>query len=519
MEEKFLILIFSVCLFLWIILPHSEAVCMQENTCPTSSDQCLISCGGSNTGQVGTVGNSNYFNYTLTAPKRVKIKATLQALTDYELYANWTAGQCPSTTSSDANTTYLGLGFGGTRTLTRNLTRGTYQLMVWLQNRAAAQTYTLNLGCEEIPCRDCPITEQSCSIGCGQTYYDLANATPTPPEYYYFKFTLSEPKEVTITVDPTTTLTDYKICVKDDTNQCPTESDVCVDNLGVSGSPEILKRNFAAGTYYLMIKLKQNLGVVATYDLNMSCGDIQIQPTIVSPENKTYVANSVDLIAKCVGDFHSYDINYSLDNGNNFTFASSVPNDTESLPQALSQDQGSHNVYVTCINGSFYRSSVRVYFTRINPVYNLDTWTEGPSVFTISKAEPVNIYVRNLGNIRDSYNISVRKEAYKDGNSVPHLVHVSMPSNRISSVEPNRTGNTFATITLLGPITNGRVTFNVTSDSQPSIHGETFIEFKPGMTGSPINLPEFGLMGLFQIFIFIAIFQIILSLKKNIHLH
>jgi hypothetical protein len=273
-DESLIILFLLIFLLFWIIIPSSKALCQQENTCPTSSDQCLIGCGVSNTGQVATVGNANYFNYTLTAPKRITIKATLQALTDYELYANWTAGQCPTTTSYDNSTIGLGLGNGGTRTLTHNLTVGNYNLMIWLQGKVLTQTYTLALTCEEIPCTKCPTTENACSISCGQKFYGLANATQTTPEYYYFKFNLSNPKSVTINVIPTTSLTDYKICVKDNTNQCPTESDVCVDNFGVSGNPEILTRNFAAGTYYLMIKLKTNLNpknIIPAYDLNMSC--------------------------------------------------------------------------------------------------------------------------------------------------------------------------------------------------------------------------------------------------------
>jgi len=131
--------------------------------------------------------------------------------------------------------------------------------------------------------------------------------------------------------------------------------------------------------------------------------------------------------------------------------------------------------------------------------YDFKIWVEGPQRFTIGRSEIVNIYILNNGTKNDSYTISFTKEALYGVDDVDHLIDVSIPSNKITLVEPNETGTTFATVTLLGPITSGSVTFNATSDSDPSI--KRVAEPLEILTGYPINLPEFELTGLILLLI------------------
>ena len=130
--------------------------------------------------------------------------------------------------------------------------------------------------------------------------------------------------------------------------------------------------------------------------------------------------------------------------------------------------------------------------------YDFETWVEGPDLFTIGRPETVNIYVQNLGD-EDSYTISYTKEAFVVGGTdhVDHLIDVRFPSNRIESVKSNGIGDTFATITSLGPFRNGKVIFTITSESSPVSHDVT-LEITQGL---PVNLPEFELIGLVQILI------------------
>jgi len=131
--------------------------------------------------------------------------------------------------------------------------------------------------------------------------------------------------------------------------------------------------------------------------------------------------------------------------------------------------------------------------------YDFETWVEGPDIFTIGRPEIVNIYVQNLGD-EDSYTISYTKEAYEISGTdrVDHLIDVRFPSNRIESVKSNEVGDTFATITSLGPFRDGKVIFTVTSEATSNSYDVT-IEITQGL---PVNLPEFELIGLVQILIF-----------------
>jgi hypothetical protein len=129
---------------------------------------------------------------------------------------------------------------------------------------------------------------------------------------------------------------------------------------------------------------------------------------------------------------------------------------------------------------------------------DFEAWVGAPSLFTVGKTELVNIYVRNKDQNSDSFNITNYTKSAKNQQSqdVPHLVIVSIQSYKIRNLTTNETGDTFAKITILGPINSGNVTFNLTSDANPNIYHEVSIGL---MTGSPIVLSEFDSLGVIQI--------------------
>ena len=145
---------------------------------------------------------------------------------------------------------------------------------------------------------------------------------------------------------------------------------------------------------------------------------------------------------------------------------------------------------------------------------NFEAWVGAPSLFTIGKTELVNIYVKNTGSIADSYNITnYTKYVRMQGNEVPHLVSVSIQSHRIKTLEWNETGDTFAKITILGPIDNtgSYVTFYISNADQTLYH-ELRIDLAAGF---PIVLSEFDFSGLIQILI-ITLFILVVSYASHV---
>ena len=132
-------------------------------------------------------------------------------------------------------------------------------------------------------------------------------------------------------------------------------------------------------------------------------------------------------------------------------------------------------------------------------------WAASPVLFTLGKTELVNIYVQNMGET-DRYNITYTKNATKQGIKVPQLIGVSMPSYSIKELNTSETGDTFAKITILGPIDAGNITFKITSKKDSLVYHETSVDIK---TGLPVVLQEFGLFGIVQILILVTLVLII----------
>jgi uncharacterized protein YfaS (alpha-2-macroglobulin family) len=138
--------------------------------------------------------------------------------------------------------------------------------------------------------------------------------------------------------------------------------------------------------------------------------------------------------------------------------------------------------------------------------YNFEVKAEGPSIFTVGRTETVNIYVHNIGSDNDSYSITFTKKAQDQSlNSVPQLVQVSLFSNKTHNLTQNEQKSTFALITLIGPVQSGNVTFTIFSNAQPTNYREVSVKILSGM---PVNLPEFGWLGLIEILILVSLILI-----------
>jgi hypothetical protein len=144
--------------------------------------------------------------------------------------------------------------------------------------------------------------------------------------------------------------------------------------------------------------------------------------------------------------------------------------------------------------------------TSAEATIDFEAWVTAPAMFTVGKAEKVNIYVKNVAD-EDSYQISYTKQARRQNNDVPHLISISLQSNRIRRLKTNETGDTFAMVTVLAPIDIGNVTFNISSETQPNSFHSTSIEVN--RTGMPIILREFDSFCLVQLMMFVILVLIV----------
>jgi hypothetical protein len=420
----------------------------------------------------------------------------LGGLTNYDIYTVWTTETCPTSRCIPDP------GNGKQEICYQNLSLGTYRLTV---KKIAGTNYNLNLTCKDY-CNQC-LPDSHCNISCGQSIVGLKTG-----DTQYLYYTLDSSKHIEINMTPVGPgLDNYDLWTNVSQSfvqagQCPT-SRCILDPTG--NNPEICSNDLPAGTYILGIR--RIAGTTATYNLNLTCKEIIIQPTLIKPEETTYYTQTIDLTAKCTGSYSNYNINRSLNNSENITFGFSVANDTQFTNSTTLSNlaEGSYSIFITCYNSSVPVSSSVKHFSIVIPRYSLTVWSRGPSLFTIGRPETINVYVKNTGNMNDSFSITPIKYASKNLQNVSHLVDVNMPSNKIVSVEPGKIGNTFATVTLSGLVDSGTVRFNITSGNDPTSYSLTSqINIS---TGSPINLPEFESYGLFQILIF-ASFLLMFSL-------
>jgi len=485
-------------LFFVVISPRVSSLIIDG--CDSCPPICSIDCNELLSGRSTVPGDIDWFNYTfpLTCNITIQVKPN-STLGGYNLTAIWDSSSC-----SGYNCSVSGTG-SVISCPNASLSPGTYYFKVG-HRLDATSSYNMSLSCG-VRCDSCP-PDDGCIVDSNKTLMNLSNPVN---DVDWVKFTIPSYRSVTIGVNPSTGGW-YNLTLYQDSMSCSGFSQYRGGALSTPVS--ITNSSLPPGTYYL--KIGHVLGATSTYNLNLSSADVIVRkPMIISPENKTYYNSSINLTTKCVGNFVSYNINRSLDNGGQITFGFFIANDTvfTDMTTISSLPWGVHSIYVTCYNGSTQNSSDILFFTTVQPQYKLNGWVAGPKLFTIGRSELINIYVQNLGNLEDTFNVSFKKTAQDISlNDVSQLIDVNIPSKDIVQVEPGNIGNTVATITLLGPINTGSITFNITSETNSSVSQLVTIQV---VTGYPINLPEFELLGMIQVLIFAVCIFLVLKIHRN----
>lgn len=139
-----------------------------------------------------------------------------------------------------------------------------------------------------------------------------------------------------------------------------------------------------------------------------------------------------------------------------------------------------------------------IFFLLLLPIVTADfkIWAERTGLFTIGKPERVNVYVQNLGTNPDSYQIRFSKSATYQTQDVSHLLNVNLESGIIPTLKQNEVGSTFATVTILGKIDSGTITFNATDSTGLEKSYSIYLT-----AGLPIALHEFSFIGILVILI------------------
>ena len=131
-----------------------------------------------------------------------------------------------------------------------------------------------------------------------------------------------------------------------------------------------------------------------------------------------------------------------------------------------------------------------------------EVWVEAPPIFTIAKTESVNIYVKNNLASEENYDITYDIDVQPSGE---HLINVYLPIDETKTINPGDVGSVLARITLLGPIPQpAKITFTATSGANFGTSGEIQL-----ISGPPLNLPEFGLIGLIQLLILASLLLVV----------
>jgi len=133
---------------------------------------------------------------------------------------------------------------------------------------------------------------------------------------------------------------------------------------------------------------------------------------------------------------------------------------------------------------------------------NPEVWAEAPPIFTIAKTGSINIYVKNTGATEEKYDITYTVTVQPSGS---HLINVHLPIDKTKTIKPGDIGSVLARITLLGPIPQpATISFTATADGSSGTSEDI-----PLISASPINLPEFGLIGLIQLLILATILLVV----------
>ena len=141
-----------------------------------------------------------------------------------------------------------------------------------------------------------------------------------------------------------------------------------------------------------------------------------------------------------------------------------------------------------------------------DPTGCLEVWVEPASMtFTVGRKTPINLYIRTT--YADNYVIS-----YKiiEGNSA--LIQVDLTGASLAeNVNPGETRILHPRVTVLATNAQGKISFNVTSQSEQSLYKNTTLIVKE--SSLPVSLPEFKLIFLLVLVPLISLIFYITKIK------
>ena len=217
-----------------------------------------------------------------------QITQSLSAGTYFVVVKGWSSNSGAYTlnvkdTGFTPTTTYAcdyNSGPGGTALLERDLTPGTYRVIVkgkTVSDKGAYKLILRDLGA--LPTQRLACDHNSGSGGASHVEADLSAGTYT----------------VVLKGDTTAGGGNYKLSVRDATNIATSDTPVLCNNDGGSGSTSLISTSLSAGTYYALVK-GYNTGAKGIYQLNIGAGSTS-SGTFVPP---TWSQTQMALNAKSV---------------------------------------------------------------------------------------------------------------------------------------------------------------------------------------------------------------------------
>ena len=130
-------------------------------------------------------------------------------------------------------------------------------------------------------------------------------------------------------------------------------------------------------------------------------------------------------------------------------------------------------------------------------------------VFRVGRPFWINIYIKNIGNQPDTYNITDIQISARDnlGNDVSHLVNVRSLKNTTDVVYPDDVTSLSPRIVVLTTLGQGsKITFTVTSNTDPSQSKDLVLNI---LSGLPESVPEISLFNIFMINLIVCSIMIV----------
>ena len=141
--------------------------------------------------------------------------------------------------------------------------------------------------------------------------------------------------------------------------------------------------------------------------------------------------------------------------------------------------------------------------------YDFEIGVSGARSFKVGEKSPVIVYITNKGSYVDSYGM-----AYEIISLNPNLILVDMTDAAlIKDINPGETKKVYPQITILLSTVTGRVKFTATSQERPAIQKSAELPILE--SDKYLSLPEFSILGFFNLIILVIAVKYFLNRKMN----